>query len=469
MPTTITQRGVTFTLSGSRENAMTGYLAQLESSPGWQAQLDVMRTAGRVSVFVTDNPSDLPPSQQASMFANVYFLRDPLRGRTVEVSGFTREPVGTSDAYTLMNVDTGRIRIGDDYYGRDPFVVFVHEIFHIGRTGTVGHPPEWQGEVNAVIQSFRNPDGSLVYDGSQNRALAPSSLRFDHDTFPRPIIAPRCFLAGTPVTMSDGSEKPIEEIKIGDMVMAFDEFADNGMGKLVPQRVTRTMQGTTTEVIDLRGLRVTPGHRFLSDGGAWLAIEKILKDDGVIVEQRAEGPVQVRARTGAAIGSVEDILVPVVFVDKATRRERIAHVRAGIPCLGRRGADGTVEVFNLYRITAHHGGKILPDSRSVDQDGIVGDYLGWPEGVSPLDATYMQDWIVKLDGQPFTPQWIADISDADESRQAINGTPVMRSPGRSSGATFTHAFSPAVIQGGRTASSPNRKARRKQAALSRVK
>jgi hypothetical protein len=447
---------------------MVGFLQQLESNPGWQAQIDVMRTAGFTSVIVTDNPGDFPANKQASMFAGVYAYPTHT-GTTVEVSGFTRDTPGTAEAYTLMNVDTGRIRIADDYFVRDPFVVFVHEMFHIGRIGTAGHPTGWQDEVNAVIQSFRNSDGSLVYGGTQNRAVAPGTLRFDHNTFPLPIPNPRCFLAGTPITMADGSEKPIEEIKVGDLVMAFDEFADKGMGRLVPQRVTRTMQGTTTEVIDLRGLRVTPGHRFLSDGGAWLAIEKILKDDGIIVEQRAEGPVQVRARTGAAIGSVDDILVPVVFVDKGTRRERIAQVRAGIPCLGRKGVDGTIEVFNLYRITAHHGGTILPDGRSIDQDGVVGDYLGWPQGSSPLDATYMHDWIVKLDGQPFRPQWIADISDADEGRQTINGTPVMRSSIRDSGPSFTHALSPVVVQGGRTTSGPNRKARRKQTALVRVK
>lgn len=468
MPTQITQGGVTFTLGGSRESAMVGFLQQLESNPGWQAQLDVMRTSGFTSVIVTDNPGDFPASQQASMFANVYSYRT-LMGSTVEVSGFTRDTPGTTEAYTLMNVDTGRIRIADDYFVRDPFVVFVHEMFHIGRTGTRGHPPEWQDEVNAVIQSFRNSDGSLVYDGTQNRALAPSLLRYDHDTFPLPIPNPRCFIAGTPITMADGSEKAIEEIKVGDMVMAFDEFADYGMGKLVPRRVTRTMQGTTTVVIDLRGLRVTPGHRFLSSGGAWLAIEKILKDDGIIVEQRAEGPVQVRARTGTAIGSVDDILVPIVFVDKTTRRERSAHVRAGIPCLGRRGPDGTVEVFSLYRITAYHGGKILPDGRSVDQNGIVGDHLGWPEGSTPFDATCMQDWIVVLDGEPFTPQWIADISDAEEGRQAINGTPIMRSAGRRSAATFTHVFSPTVVEGGGKSPGSNRKFRRKQSALKRVK
>ena len=31
-----------------------------------------------------------------------------------------------------------------------------------------------------------------------------------------------CFLAGTPVSMSDGTEKPIEEVKVGDVVLSYD-------------------------------------------------------------------------------------------------------------------------------------------------------------------------------------------------------------------------------------------------------
>jgi len=32
-----------------------------------------------------------------------------------------------------------------------------------------------------------------------------------------------CLMAGTPVTMADGSTKPVEQIKVGDMVMSYDE------------------------------------------------------------------------------------------------------------------------------------------------------------------------------------------------------------------------------------------------------
>ena len=37
-----------------------------------------------------------------------------------------------------------------------------------------------------------------------------------------------CFVAGTKILMSDFSYKNIEDIKVGDMVMAFDEFTKKG-------------------------------------------------------------------------------------------------------------------------------------------------------------------------------------------------------------------------------------------------
>lgn len=196
----------------------------------------------------------------------------------------------------------------DSTTGKPPENILAHEVGHLKWPGLGEnniHTPLFYRLLLDSLDDLgipRNRDIPFGATAAPSSGLPPGQSTLDFN-----IPRPRCFLAGTPVTMADGSRKPIEEIKVGDRVMAFDELADNGMGKLVPQRVTRTMQGTTTEVIDLRGLRVTPGHRFLSNGGAWVAIEKILKDDGVIVEQRAEGPVQVRARTGAAIGSVEDM------------------------------------------------------------------------------------------------------------------------------------------------------------------
>ena len=118
------------------------------------------------------------------------------------------------------------------------------------------------------------------------------------------------------------------------MVMSFDPKANSGLGGRKPGRVRRTFRNTTRQVIDLRGLRMTPGHLVLSENGTWLRIADVLRQDRAIMEDRKDGPVLVRARTGAVIGTDEDTLVTVVFED----REGLPHkavVRAGDPQYGR--------------------------------------------------------------------------------------------------------------------------------------
>lgn len=139
---------------------------------------------------------------------------------------------------------------------------------------------------------------------------------------------PRCFLPGTPILMADGSETPIERIRIGDLVMAFDPAAAQGRGALAPRRVTRTFRNTARTILDLRGLRMTPGHVCLTDGGAFETIAGILRRDGILVSRDG---TSVRARTGAAAGSPEDLPVTILYADPATGHHRSAIVRAGIP------------------------------------------------------------------------------------------------------------------------------------------
>jgi len=70
----------------------------------------------------------------------------------------------------------------------------------------------------------------------------------------------QCLVAGTPVTMADGSTKPIEEIQAGDLVLS-----SYGSGDLRPARVVRTHRTRATEGIAITtrsGRRVvsTPEH-----------------------------------------------------------------------------------------------------------------------------------------------------------------------------------------------------------------
>ena len=94
-----------------------------------------------------------------------------------------------------------------------------------------------------------------------------------------------CFPAGTRISMADGTSKPIEEIAVGDLVLAFDPDAGRGQSQLVAKPVKRLFHGQTSKWIDLSLpndaiVRATPGHHFLSETGDFLPISSMLRLGG---------------------------------------------------------------------------------------------------------------------------------------------------------------------------------------------
>ena len=81
-----------------------------------------------------------------------------------------------------------------------------------------------------------------------------------------------CFLAGTQITMADGTKKLIEEIKLGDVVLAFDEET----GEMKPDKVVQIFEHNKEDkyLIINEHMRVTPIHRVLSKG-EWIEIGKL--------------------------------------------------------------------------------------------------------------------------------------------------------------------------------------------------
>lgn len=91
-----------------------------------------------------------------------------------------------------------------------------------------------------------------------------------------------CFLAGTPILMSDGSTKPIEKIKVGDIILAYDVEK----AKIAQDKVREVfVHDTDNYLIINEELKVTGNHLVYSDG-KWVEIgqlkigDKILKQDG---------------------------------------------------------------------------------------------------------------------------------------------------------------------------------------------
>jgi len=82
-----------------------------------------------------------------------------------------------------------------------------------------------------------------------------------------------CFLPGTPVTLADGSVKPIEAILSGEMILTYD--CDSGF--LRKSSVKAVMSFVVNEIVVLtigkEKIRCTPTHPFWVIGKGWAAFE----------------------------------------------------------------------------------------------------------------------------------------------------------------------------------------------------
>ncbi len=180
--------------------------------------------------------------------------------------------------------------------------------------------PDW---LNGAVLSAVGPDGELPqgakvfisYRG-EGRSVVIHAEEF-------------CFLAGTPILLAGGSEKPIEEIDVGDEVQSY-----NAAGELVTSRVSKVFRNQSKHILDVFGLMVTPGHvTFCGDGefaGQHAPIIDILRSDGALM--KSDGTL-VRAATGCLVGSEGDALLWAVTgecqEDGTVAIKEKAQIRAG--------------------------------------------------------------------------------------------------------------------------------------------
>ncbi len=105
-----------------------------------------------------------------------------------------------------------------------------------------------------------------------------------------------CFLAGTKITMADGSYKNIENVGIDDIVLSFD--VTNGIKR--PARVTDVYYHKPNEMTEyyliINGnLHVTPNHIIFVDG-RWIKAGSIQSGDLLLsVNQKSSFPISVQS------------------------------------------------------------------------------------------------------------------------------------------------------------------------------
>ena len=114
-----------------------------------------------------------------------------------------------------------------------------------------------------------------------------------------------CFLAGTKITMADKTEKPIEAIQVGDMVLAYDEKT----GELKPDRVAVVHEPVMAEgyLVVNETLKLTNVHPVLTSSG-WKEIGTLKVGDKLIGADKKE----------VAIASIRNVPEPVKVYNFAT-------------------------------------------------------------------------------------------------------------------------------------------------------
>ncbi|MDB5100851.1 MAG: hypothetical protein JWM80_5272 [Cyanobacteria bacterium RYN_339] len=130
-----------------------------------------------------------------------------------------------------------------------------------------------------------------------------------------------CFGAGTPVRLADGTSRPIEQIKVGDRVAAYDLDAHKPADALVEQLIVHQEASrlTLVQTADGHVLRATANHPLMTPGEVWKHVSDLVPGDMIIVRGgQGYQPVRIAAivRDESAAG--------VIYNLKTTRHDYVA-------------------------------------------------------------------------------------------------------------------------------------------------
>lgn len=133
-------------------------------------------------------------------------------------------------------------------------------------------------------------------------------------------VVGECFAGDTEIHMPSGRREQIKNIRVGDKVLTYEKTATSD---LKISRVSRIFKKETVHLLDVHGLKVTPGHVTLcGDGqfaGKHVPIIDILLSDGALVRENGD---LIRMAINKPVGSREDQFVKVSYaVDADAARE----------------------------------------------------------------------------------------------------------------------------------------------------
>ena len=284
---------------------------------------------------------------------------------------------GTVAGIEIININTSDVRF--NYHTADG------KVAKFSLQGVVDH--------ELVHKLTGLPDG-LTHNELTNIIYAETGAGpARSDDYSATFLDDHCFLGDTPIQMwpcdlalkprADGTydeplvlshvwRKPIREIKVGDVVVCYDE-----RGNLQPSPVTSTMKSLASHILDFWGTGVTPGHAYFCADGKFkdkhVPLMDILRSDGAIM--RADG-TKVRAATNCKLGSMGDRMIHV----GATKELPDGTWTQPKPAMARFGTriilpDGRHRSF--MEMAAEEGWKVTEDGHMFGQvkfeDGTVSE------------------------------------------------------------------------------------------------
>ncbi|HOQ47565.1 MAG TPA: SNF2-related protein [Bryobacteraceae bacterium] len=155
----------------------------------------------------------------------------------------------------------------------------------------------------------------INYDSAWRSPFAELALKQKWDL----VVADECVPAGTKIATPDG-DRPIESIRVGDKVLAFD----HGTQSVVTAAVRATFQRRTrTPLVEIGSTRLTPEHPVWVESKGYTPAVEVSSQD-YIRRINTDGRVEVRmVRDLFSAGEAPTVLRPVVFSE-------VAHVEAGL-------------------------------------------------------------------------------------------------------------------------------------------
>ena len=155
----------------------------------------------------------------------------------------------------------------DSYVPKDVFNIFPHEYF---RFYTDSYN---DGIAKAYPELFENVTQDKIGTGADQDVFC-HSFTFQV-TEACSLNCSYCLLEGTQIKLSDGSEKNIEELQVGEEILGFDE---HNPYQLKPAKITHTFHRKAENlyrvITDNSSLYITGNHKIVTDNG-WMAVEDL--------------------------------------------------------------------------------------------------------------------------------------------------------------------------------------------------